>query len=111
MRRPTRSLCTAAAAVVLTFAGCAGGSSSGGDADPAKALPSSAVFYLEGVIRPDGDQRDKVEALLGKVMRTDDPGKKITDLIDKGLAEESAGTTWKKDIEPWLGERFGLTAT
>jgi hypothetical protein len=111
MRRPTVLASSLAASVALVFAGCGAGASSGGDADPAKALPASAVFYLEGVVRPEGDQDENVQDLLSTVMRTDDPGKKITDLIDEGLAEQSKGTTWQKDIEPWLGRRFAMTAT
>ena len=76
--------CLLLIAVVLAACGGAAGS---GDADPAKAVPAGASIYLEGVVRPEGDQRDDVLDAAGKVLRTDDPEKKIHDLIDKGLKE------------------------
>ena len=42
-------------AVLLAACGGAGGAA---DADPAKAVPAGTAIYIEGVIRPEGDQRD-----------------------------------------------------
>jgi hypothetical protein len=96
-------------AVVLAACGGSGGS---GDADPAKAVPAGTAIYVEGVVRPEGDQRDDVLDAAGKVLRTDDPEAKIRELVDKAL-EESDGpaTDYKKDIEPWLGQKAGVWVT
>ena len=40
---------------------------------PAKAVPAGAALYFEGVVRPEGDQRDDVLDAAGKVLHTDDP--------------------------------------
>src|SRR5215207_9313118 len=62
--------------------------------------------------RPQGDQRDDVLDAAGKVLRTDDPEAKIRALIDEALKEaENPGTSYEKDIEPWLGEKAGVWVT
>jgi Protein of unknown function (DUF3352) len=110
MRRPAVLLLLLS---LLVLAGCGGGSagSGGGDADPAEVLPTSSVFYVEGVVRPEGDQQDAVDALLQKVMRTDDPGAKLEKLFDDAVQEDEPGVSYQKDIAPWLGQRIGVTAT
>jgi len=101
----------AAAALAIPIAGCGSSddsSSSGGANDPAKAIPASASFYLEATVRPTGKQRTDLEAALGKILRTSDPGAKITSLIDKS---SDNGQTYAKDIEPWLGEKAAVAIT
>ena len=84
-------------------------SSSGGANDPAKAIPASAPFYLEATVRPTGKQRTDLEAALSKILRTDDPGAKITELIDK--AGKKKGKSYAKDIKPWLGDKAAVALT
>ena len=76
--------CLLLLAVALAACGGAGGAA---DADPAKAVPAGSAVYVEGVVRPEGDQRDDVLDAAGKVLRTDDPEKKIHELLDQGLKE------------------------
>src|SRR4051812_36410948 len=111
MRAAFPRLLFAVPLVAVALAGCrgAGGGASGGGADPADVMPKEAAFYVEAAVRPDGDQEEQLTALLRKVMRTDDPGAKIRQLIDKSIAEEQPGVTYEKDIEPWLGDRVGIT--
>src|SRR3954468_7887179 len=91
----------------VAVGGCGSGASSGGS-DPAKLVPADAAMYVEGVVRPDGDQGDAARSLASKLLQTGDPGKKIRSLIDDGLRKESPGTTFDKDIDPWLGDRIGV---
>lgn len=97
--------------LVLTVAlltGCGGSSSAGGgsdDADPAQAMPAGTLVYIEGVVRPDGDQKDAASALLAKFLPS---GTTLESLLDKNLQEDEPGKTYAKDIEPWLGERVGI---
>jgi len=105
-KRPT--LGAAALAVCAALAGC-GGSGGSSDADPAKIVPGTAPLYAEVVVRPEGDQRDQLEAVLRKVMRTGDPGAKIRSAFDRATRED--GVTWERDIKPWLGERAGVFLT
>lgn len=97
--------------VAIPIAGCGGGGGggAGSDADPAKLVPASAAVYVEATIRPEGDLRDGVNAAAKKLLRNDDPGKKAIELFDKAGKEN--GISWKKDFEPWLGQRLGVFAT
>jgi len=108
---PRRLAVLAAAALAIPIAGCGSSddsSSGGGAGDPAKAIPASASFYLEATVRPTGKQRADLEAALGKILRTNDPGAKITALIDKS---SDNGQTYAKDIEPWLGQKAAVAVT
>src|SRR4051794_3854982 len=103
-RRAALAAC-AALAIVPVAAGC--GESSGGNAgaDPASVVPGSAPLYGEAVVKPEGDQREQLESLLRRVMRTDDPSAAIERAIDKSLRKD--GATYAQDIKPWLGKRVG----
>src|SRR3954454_15692977 len=93
-------------AVLLAACGGAGGAAG---ADPAKAVPAGTAIYIEGLVRPEGDQRDDVLDAARKVLRTDDPEAKLRELIDKGL-EDSDGpaSSYEKDIAPWLGQKAAV---
>jgi hypothetical protein len=95
------AVCAALAAV-----GC-GQSSAGGNAagDPAGVVPASAPLYGEAVVQPDGDQKAKLESLLRRILRTDDPGAKIERTFDDATRKD--GVTYAKDVKPWLGKRVG----
>ncbi len=90
-------------------AGCGSSSGSGGADDPAALVPAGAPLYLEGVVRPDGQVRSDLEGALKKILRTDDPGAKIQQLIDD--SGKSDDVTFKDDVEPWLGDRVGFAIT
>src|SRR5512133_2826542 len=90
-------------------AGCGSSSGSGGGDDPAALVPAGAPLYLEGVVRPDGQVRTDLEGALKKIMRTDDPGAKIQQLIDDSGKRDDV--TFKDDVEPWLGDRVGFAIT
>ena len=92
-------------ALVLT---ACGGTSGAGGADPASAVPAGTAVYLEGVVRPEGDQRDDVLDAARKVLRTNDPERKLHELIDQGLADSKTKATYQDDFAPWLGEKAGV---
>ena len=97
--------------VSIALAAC-GGAGGAADADPAKAVPAGTAIYFEGVVRPEGDQREDVLDAAGKVLRTDDPEAKIRELIDQGLKEsDGPAVDYEKDIAPWLGEKAGVWVT
>jgi hypothetical protein len=97
----------ALAFLAALVAACGSGASSGG-ADPASAVPANAPFYVEAVVRPEGDLRDDALDAAGKVLRTDDPSGRISELIDQALkSDNGAKLDYDKDIKPWLGERAG----
>jgi hypothetical protein len=90
-------------------AACGAAPGAGGDADPAKAVPAGTAIYLEGVVRPEGDQRADVLDAARKVLRTSDPAAKLRRLIDEGLKQSGdPGVTYEQDIAPWLGQKAGV---
>jgi Protein of unknown function (DUF3352) len=94
------------ALLVLLIAGCGSESSSGGD-DPAALMPGGGIFYMEASVRPEGDKKEDALAAAGKVLRTDDPAKRITELVNQAFAEsgDDVKFDYARDIEPWLGEK------
>ncbi len=103
---PRRRLASAATvlAAAVGVAGC-GSSSGAGDTDPASLVPAGAPIYVEGLVRPGDAQAGDAEAALRKLLRTNDPGARLVELIDRAGREH--GVTWARDIDPWLGERVG----
>jgi Protein of unknown function (DUF3352) len=104
------ALLAALSLVAALAAGCGGGAASG-DADPASAAPANAMAYIEIAIKPEGETREDALAAAGKVLATDDPEGKLREFFDKAMSEQdadTAGLDYKKDIEPWLGERAGV---
>jgi hypothetical protein len=86
----------------LPVAGCGGGDEAASGA--AELAPAGAAFYGEFTIRPEGDQKRAVEAILSKFPGGGQAGDKLEELIEKSLQESDAGITFKDDIEPWLGD-------
>jgi hypothetical protein len=107
-----RAASLAALSLLAALVGACGGGSASGGADPASAVPADAPFYLEAVVRPEGDLREDALAAAGKVLRTDDPSGRISELLDKAL-QDDGGTKldYEKDVKPWLGERAGAWFT
>lgn len=101
------ALLTALAVAVL--AGCGSSSSSSSASDPAQLVPASAPFYAEAVVRPKGKEAADVDAVLKKVLRTDDPAGTLRSFFDKAASKD--GVSFAKDVEPWLGDRVGLAVT
>ena len=113
MRPHLRSRATLAALVCLpVLAGCGSAGAGGGsdDPDPAKAIPGSALVYVEGTYRPEGKQADAVEALSKKVANIDDPGERIVQYLESqnGKGED---VSYEQDIKPWIGRRIGFGVT
>jgi hypothetical protein len=99
----------ALAAVVLTACGSDSGSDSADlGPDPASLVPADTPFYVEAVVRPEGQLGDDLESALSKLLVTDDVSGKLHDAIDEGLASENEDLTYENDIAPWLGARAGV---
>jgi uncharacterized protein DUF3352 len=100
-------LCLVAA---VFAAGCGSSSGGGGDDDPAAIVPATAPLYAEATVRPAGKLRDDAEAALSKILKTNDPGAKITSAL-QGASRQQGDLSFKDDIEPWLGDRIGVAVT
>jgi uncharacterized protein DUF3352 len=97
------------ALVGAVAAGC--GSSSGGSdsQDPAALVPANAPLYAEATVRPGDKERADVEAVLKKILRTDDPVGKLRGQFDAAARKDDV--SFSKDIDPWLGDKVGVAIT
>ena len=95
----TLSLCGA-----LIAAGCGGSSGGDPDTDPASLAPARAPVYAEVSLESDEDFDAVAEKLSGKA----DASAEITRLLEKSINEEGSNVDFKKDIEPWIGDRLGI---
>jgi len=105
--RPRRWLACAllTAGLAGLLAGCGSGNTSGTSADPASAVPASAVLYAGATVRPTGAQ--KTDALAA--------GKALTHQADPYLrllaALQTPGSptlNFSRDVAPWLGPHAGV---
>jgi Protein of unknown function (DUF3352) len=112
LRRP---LLLVAALVLLAgtllVAGCGGGGGGSEDADPAKVAPKNSLIYFSAFVRPEGDQKEAVDAIAKKVLGVDDPGQRIQGLLNQAIKESDSKVTYDDDIEPWLGRRAAVAVT
>ena len=88
------------AAPVAVGCGSEGEAASGA----AELVPAGAVMYAEATLKPEGDQKEAIDAILAKFPGGGQAGDKLKDLIEKGLRESDAPISFKEDIEPWLGD-------
>ncbi|MFN2612314.1 MAG: DUF3352 domain-containing protein [Solirubrobacterales bacterium] len=103
-----RLTCAALAAAAITASGCGSGGDEGPDPGVAEIAPANASLYADAVLRPEGDQKAKLEDFLSAVLDTSDPGAKITDLIDQAFRKDGEDKTFADDVDPWLGDRGGV---
>ncbi len=100
--------------LVGLLASCGAGGGAGADGDPASVVPAGASVYFEGQLRPKGDRRDEVMAAAGKLLRTQDPERRLRELLDDALEKSEAlektgeDFDYDRDVRPWLGERTGM---
>lgn len=110
-RRARLAAAPALVAVSLALAGC--GASGDENADPAKIAPHGSLMYIAATIRPEGDQKQAIEALSSKVLKVPDPGKRIQQELDESFRRDSEtrDVTYADDIAPWLGRRAAVAIT
>jgi Protein of unknown function (DUF3352) len=96
-------------ATALPVAGC--GESDEAASGAAELAPASAALYGEFTIKPEGDQKRAVEAILSKFPGGGQAGDKLGELIEKSLQESGSSITFEDDIEPWLGDEVGFFAS
>ena len=80
-------------------AGC--GSDDGvGSEGLASFTPPDVPVYVEGVLRPEGDQVEAVESFAERIGGVADPGAELIALIDQSLSDDGLDATYSEDIEP-----------
>ena len=103
MRAPVKSrpiLLLATALAALVIAGCGGGGDSG--SDPAALAPPESPLFIEATLRPEGEMKANIESLAKSIGGIDDLGALI-------LAATGEDFDYESEVEPWLGERGGLS--
>src|SRR5918996_5293058 len=95
-------------AASLAFVACGDDDSVSTGSSAAALVPADALVYADAVVRPEGDQREHVEAALGTLLGVDDPGATIVEALEGEFAAEDTELDYAEDLEPWLGERGGV---
>ena len=110
LRVPRRAATAALAGLALTpLAACGGdeATSAGAGDGLARLAPPTSIFYAEAAIRPQGDMKADLDALVAKFA----PGQTTEGLVAKAFRDSSDKVDFKRDIEPWLGERAAVAVT
>src|SRR4051812_26528063 len=83
-------------------AGC--GNNDEAAAGASELVRAGAVLHGEVSLDPEVDQQEAIDAIIAKLPGGGQAGDKLDDLIEKGLRKSDAAISFKKDIEPWLGD-------
>lgn len=87
----------------------------GGGTQPEDVLPADAIGYARVDLDPSGAQKIAALRFLGSFPAfekythiSDDRTDLREEIVDDALKAESCDLTFADDVEPWLGERFGI---
>ena len=105
----TKLLACGALAAAVAAAGC--GDEDGAATDLTGFAPADAVVFAEGAIKPEGDRKDSVEAILERFPNGDQVGSRLVEELNSSIKEDGSDATYEDDIEPWLGETAAFFAT
>src|SRR3954463_5399818 len=108
----TRLLLPALAALlaaVVAFAGCGGSDSSSSDL-ASFAAPGSLV-YIEGTLRPSGELKSSLDSLAKSVGGIENLGNYIVAKLEDSARGDGEPVDYGKEVEPWLGEKAGVSFT
>jgi hypothetical protein len=86
----------------LAAVGC--GNSDEAASGASELVPAGALVYAEADLKPEGDQKRAIDSILAKFPGGGQAGEKLKELIEKGLRESEPSLSFKKDVEPWLGD-------
>jgi hypothetical protein len=98
----------AAAVAALSVAGCGGGSDSSGS-DPATLAPPRSPLFIEATVQPQGELKSNIESLAKSIAGVDDLGGQIVSELEKSASSSGEELDFEKEVEPWLGEKGGLS--
>jgi hypothetical protein len=97
------------ALTALVAAGCGSGASGGNEkANPDDVAPKNSLVWITAQIRPEGSQKDAVNAIAKKVLGVGDPGKRIEELLNQQAKSSKSKFNYADDVKPWLGRRAGV---
>lgn len=87
---------------ILAIAGCGDDDSS--SPGLASLAPPDAPLFVQGAIRPEGDQAESIESFADRVGGIDDPGAAVVAELNAVLSENGVDLNYADDVEPWLGQ-------
>ncbi|HEY2140656.1 MAG TPA: DUF3352 domain-containing protein [Solirubrobacteraceae bacterium] len=90
------------------LAGCGSSHSTGTSADPAGAVPASAVLYASATVRPAGSLKTDALAAGHTLSHEADPYLRLVQALQ---TPGSAPLDYKRDVSPWLGTGAGIFLT
>lgn len=102
----TGSAC--AAVVCVLVSGCGSSPPPGTSADPALAVPASAVVYVGATVRPTGALAKRALAVGRALSHQQDPYLRLVAALE---TPGSATLDYKRDVAPWLGINAGIFLT
>ncbi|HYB23263.1 MAG TPA: DUF3352 domain-containing protein [Solirubrobacteraceae bacterium] len=88
--------------------GCGSSNPGGTSADPANAVPASAVLYAGATVRPTGTLKAQALAVGGALTHQADPYLRLLGALQ---TPGSATLDFTRDVAPWLGPRAGVFLT
>jgi hypothetical protein len=101
-------LVLATAVAALVAAGC-GGSDGGSGSDPAAVAPADSPIFIELAVRPEGDLQTNLEGLAKNLAGIDDLGGLVIEQLEESAAGDGEEFDYEKEVEPWLGEKAGIS--
>jgi Protein of unknown function (DUF3352) len=96
---------------IAAFAALGCGAEEEAASGAAELAPAGAVMYGEATLKPEGDQKEAIDAIIAKFPGEGSAGDRIQQLIEQGLRKSDAPVSYEKDIEPWLGDEAAFFAT
>jgi hypothetical protein len=101
MPRTLLTIIAVTTAIALA-AGC--GNDSASSSSAASLVPAGSLVYGEATLRPEGEQKAAIDALVAKFPGEGSAGERIRRLLEKALAESDPELSYEDDVDPWLGD-------
>jgi hypothetical protein len=98
----------AAAAIAALLGGCGSSNPGGTSADPARAVPASAVLYAGATVRPKGTLAKDALAAAHALTHQANPYLRLLAALQ---TPGSPALNYKTDVAPWLGPHAGIFLT
>jgi len=102
------ALTVLAATAAIAVAGC-GSSSDSSSSDLAGFAPPGSLVYVEGKVRPSEELSEAVNSLAQKIGGVDDLGDLVVEELESSASDDGEPVDFAKEVEPWLGEKAGVT--
>lgn len=97
-----------AATAAIALAAC-GSSSDSSSSDLAGFAPPGSLVYVEGKVQPSGELSENVDSLAQTIGGVDDLGELIVEELESSASDDGEPVDFAKEVEPWLGEKAGIT--